>query len=55
MNIPKEEYDKIMQEIESDTSPVGIDAKKTHIMILYQLMELEKRINQIEKKLDDKR
>jgi hypothetical protein len=55
MNIPRDDYEKIMKEIESEDSPVGIDAKKTHIMILYQLMEMEKRITRIEKKLDDKR
>jgi hypothetical protein len=54
MNIPRDDYEKIRKEIESDESPVGIDARKTHIMILYQLMEMEKRLIRIEKKLEDK-
>ena len=49
-------YEEIAQIISSDQSPVGIDAKKTHILILNQLMELNRRLESIEKKLiDDKR
>ena len=39
---------EIAELIHSDTSPVGIDAKKTHILILHKLMELEKRLDRIE-------
>ncbi|MEM9546325.1 MAG: hypothetical protein AAGA77_10135 [Bacteroidota bacterium] len=45
-------YEEIAQEIHSDSSPVGIDAKKTHILILEKLMQLEKRLDKIEEKLD---
>jgi len=31
---------------------VGIDAKKTHIIILHKLIELEKRLEQIENKTE---
>ena len=51
MTIPKEDYDRIAREIGSDTSPVGIDAKKTHIMILHRLAEIEKRLARLEAKL----
>ena len=51
MTIPKEDYDRIAREIESETSPVGIDAKKTHIMILHRLAEIEKRLARLETKL----
>jgi len=50
MDIPEEEYNKILQEIESNESPVGIDAKKTHVMILYKLMQIEKRLDKLESK-----
>jgi len=50
--ISKEQYRKIEQMIASDESVVGIDAKKTHIIILHKLMALEKRLEQIEKKLN---
>ena len=48
MEIPKEEYDAILQEIAKEDSPVGIDAKKTHVMILHKLNEIEKRLQQLE-------
>ena len=50
IDIEKEEYDKIAEMIHSDDSPVGIDAKKTHILILHKLMEIEKRLEALEKK-----
>ena len=42
MEIDKETYDQIAELIHSDESPVGIDAKKTHILILHKLAEIEK-------------
>jgi len=41
-------YEDIAELIHSDKSPVGIDAKKTHILILHKLMEIEKRLDAIE-------
>ena len=46
----KEQYEAIAKKIHSDTSPVGIDAKKTHILILQKLMQIEARLERIEKK-----
>ena len=37
--------------IHSDKSPVGIDAKKTHILILNKLQELNDRLERIEQKM----
>jgi hypothetical protein len=48
INIPDEEYKAIEALIHSDSSPVGIDAKKTHILILHKLLELEKRLDKLE-------
>ena len=48
MNIPEDVYQKLEQLITSDDSPVGIDAKKTHIMILHQLREIDERLKRIE-------
>jgi hypothetical protein len=36
-DVEKEVYDEIAKVIHSDMSPVGIDAKKTHILILNKL------------------
>jgi len=51
MTIPKESYQAIENEIASDSSPVGIDAKKTHVMIIHQLRLIEERLTRIEEAL----
>ncbi len=52
MNIDPKEYQRIEAEISSDQSPVGIDARKTHILILHQLARIEERLERLEKKLN---
>ncbi len=52
MDIPKDIYDEIAKEIESEGSPVGIDAKRTHVIIIYKLTELEKRLRRLEERLE---
>ena len=47
-------YEEIATVIHSEKSPVGIDAKKTHILILYKLQELNERLARIEDKMDKK-
>lgn len=47
--IDPETYEEIAKAIHSDESPVGIDAKKTHILILNKLQELSDRLERIEK------
>lgn len=46
-------YDAIEKVIASDVSPVGIDAKQTHIIIIDKLLKLEKRLEAIEKRLQN--
>ena len=46
--IPAEIYQEIESMIASEKSVVGIDAKHTHILILYKLMEIEKRLDKLE-------
>ena len=48
--IPAETYAAIEKLIGSDQSVVGIDAKKTHIIIIHKLFEIEKRLQAIEAK-----
>ena len=48
ITIDNETYEKIAEIIHSDESPVGIDAKKTHILILHKLTEIEKRLEALE-------
>ena len=42
MEITPEHYAEIAKIIHSDKSPVGIDAKKTHVLILAQLESIQK-------------
>ena len=53
MKIDPKLYDQIAREIHSDTSPVGIDAKKTHILILQMLMEISERLDRLENRYND--
>ncbi|MFB3096598.1 MAG: hypothetical protein ACE1YX_02775 [Nitrosopumilaceae archaeon] len=52
MNLDVEDDKKIEIEkaITSEDSPVGIDAKKTHIIIISKLVEIEKRLDKLEAK-----
>ncbi|WP_350181153.1 hypothetical protein [Phaeodactylibacter sp.] len=54
LKVSKATFDAIAKAIHSDQSPVGIDAKKTHIIILDKLLQLEERLKQIEAKLEAK-
>jgi len=51
LSIDKKTFEEIAATIHSDASPVGIDAKKTHVLILEKLLQIEQRLTEIEKKL----
>ena len=48
MEIPQDDYTRIEGEIYSADSPVGIDAKKTHVMILHMLEQIDARLRRLE-------
>lgn len=50
IDIPADVYTSIAELIGSDASPVGIDAKKTHVIILHKLIEIERRLAKLEQK-----
>lgn len=52
MDIDKEDYQRIASLINSDDSPVGIDAKKTHVIIIRKLEEIGQRLDRIEAQLN---
>lgn len=52
LHITEQEYENLAQEIASDQSVVGIDAKKTHILILHLLIKMQERINRLEQKVE---
>lgn len=53
MDIPQDAYERIAQTIENVESPVGIDAKKTHIWILYKLEQIEARLLTLEDRFEE--
>jgi hypothetical protein len=48
LNISKEEYEDILDQIKDEDSPVGIDAGKTHGLILQKLLRIERRLEALE-------
>jgi hypothetical protein len=52
LQIDPERQEAIATLIHSDTSPVGIDAKKTHILIIQMLQEIQDRLDRLESRLD---
>lgn len=50
-SISEEEYNAIAEKISSDESVVGIDAKKTHILILHVLQQLQDQMDSIDSRL----
>lgn len=51
MEQDKQRQKTIEELIHSDSSPVGIDAKKTHVLIIEMLMRIEERLEQLERRL----
>lgn len=47
-DISAEDFRRIAEQITSDDSPVGIDAKKTHVLILDKLVKIEQRLARLE-------
>ncbi|MDR9364702.1 MAG: hypothetical protein RI575_05160 [Balneolaceae bacterium] len=52
MNIPEDKYREIEEQISNDESVVGIDAKKTHILILHMLQQIQDRLDSVESRLE---
>lgn len=53
LEISKKEYDDLFEQIQSEDSPVGIDAGKTHVLILYKLLQIENRLDMLESYFHD--
>ncbi|MFQ5569187.1 MAG: hypothetical protein ACE5G0_05905 [Rhodothermales bacterium] len=51
MDVPQAAYERILEEIGSDKSPVGIDARHAHVIIIHKLLEIEERLTRIEREL----
>jgi len=51
LEVPAADVEQIEKAIASEDSVVGIDAKKTHVLILYKLLEIERRLKRVEGRL----
>lgn len=51
---PKQEFNELIAQLSSPESPVGIDAKYTHAVIIDYLQQISKRLETIEKQLQEK-
>ncbi len=49
LDVAESDYRQIEELISSDESPVGIDAKKTHVLILDKLLKIEQRLERLER------
>lgn len=48
IQVPDEAYQALADAVTSDDSPVGIDAKKTHVMIIHLLLDIQDRLGRLE-------
>jgi len=53
MDISEKEYAEIEKMIGSEESVVGIDAKKTHIIIIHMLRELTDKVEGLEERISE--
>ena len=50
---PKDSFDSLIAQLSSPDSPVGIDAKYTHAVIIDFLRQISTRLDDIERKLNE--
>lgn len=50
LDIPEQDRREIEELIASADSPVGIDAKKTHVIIIQKLLAIERRLARLEER-----
>lgn len=48
---PKQDFDELIAQIGSPDSPVGIDAKYTHAVIIDYLRQISSRLERVEEQL----
>lgn len=51
LEVSRDEADAIAEAIRSEDSPVGIDAAKTHVIIIQKLLAIERRLDRLEERL----
>lgn len=53
LDVPRADYERIKEIIASADSPVGIDAERTHVMILHLLEDLQRRLDALEDAVEE--
>jgi hypothetical protein len=53
MQIPSGEAERIGREIASESSPVGIDARKTHVIIIHMLEDIQRRLADLDRRIGE--
>lgn len=51
LNMPKDAFETIMEKISLADSPVGIDAKYTHAVIITYLQQISERLDKLESRI----
>ena len=51
---PKEAFDDLIAQLSSPDSPVGIDAKYTHAVIIDYLRQISSRLDDIDRRLEER-
>ncbi len=54
IEISEADPQRIEELIASEESPVGIDAKKTHVLIIQKLLQIEQRLDSIERLISER-
>ena len=52
LRIPQKELEEIESAIQSDESVVGIDAKKTHVIIIHMLHQIQQKLDDLENRIE---
>lgn len=52
LNITEKQLKSILNQIKSDDSPVGIDAGKTHAIIIQKLLDIDERLQSLEEAIN---
>jgi hypothetical protein len=52
LSIPKKELEEIESAIQSEESVVGIDAKKTHVIIIHMLHQIQQKLDDLEARIE---
>jgi len=53
LSIPQKDLEEIESAIQSEESVVGIDAKKTHVIIIHMLHQIQQKLDNLEGRIEN--